>query len=88
MNITDQSFEHFRCDNPMQMGIDMGNLFKIFGAFNSGSCQIMAEGAEADSVKWVFESHRESTEAKAKRNKVKEEANSDDDSDEKGSDDE
>jgi len=77
MNISDTSFETFRCDQAMQMGLNMGNLFKIFGAFTNGSVHIQADGEDADTVKWVFETASDGK-SKAKKNKVKEEAGSDD----------
>merc|ERR1719219_572251 len=61
MNILGESFETFRCDQAMQMGLNMQNLFKIFGAFTNGSCMIQADGEDADSVKWVFETIKESS---------------------------
>merc|ERR1719219_1247096 len=88
MNITEESFESFRCDAAMQIGLNMGNLHKIFGAFSSGSCQIIADGEDADTVKFVFETEKESAAARERRQKVKEEANSDDDEDEEKSGDE
>jgi len=91
MNIQDTSFEHFRCDQAMQMGLNMQNLFKIFGAFSNGSVAIQADGEDADSVKWVFETMASGGSgggAKAKKNKVKEEAGSDkDESEEEDEDD-
>merc|ERR1711997_214900 len=59
MNIGSDSFETFRCDAAMQIGLNMTNLHKIFGAFANGSCQIMADGEDADTVKFVFESLKE-----------------------------
>merc|ERR1712179_197950 len=76
MNISDTSFETFRCDQAMQMGLNMGNLFKIFGAFTNGSVHIQADGEDADTVKWVFETASDGK-SKAKKNRVKEEAGSD-----------
>ena len=54
----------------------MGNLFKIFGAFTNGSVHIQADGEDADTVKWVFETASDGK-SKAKKNRVKEEAGSD-----------
>jgi len=77
MNIGSDSFETFRCDQAMQIGLNMANLHKIFGAFSNGSCSITAAGEDADTVQFVFESAKESATAKSKRMKVKEE-NADD----------
>merc|ERR1712212_1248266 len=71
MNITEESFDHFRCDAAMQIGLNMSNLHKIFGAFSNGSCAIMAEGEDADTVKFCFESLKSGGGAK-KAQKVKE----------------
>merc|ERR1712055_169491 len=70
MNISDTSFETFRCDQAMQMGLNMGNLFKIFGAFTNGSVHIQADGEDADTVKWVFETASDGK-PKAKKNRMK-----------------
>jgi len=80
MNIRDTSFINFRCDQAMQMGLNMTNLFKIFGAFTNGSVHILADGEDADTVKWVFETGSDGKPSKAKKSKVKEEAGSDEDS--------
>merc|ERR1719203_2070628 len=77
MNIGSDSFETFRCDQAMQIGLNMTNLHKIFGAFTNGSCSITADGEDADTVQFVFETAKESSTAKKARMKVKEE-NADD----------
>ena len=51
MNIGSDSFETFRCDQAMQIGLNMTNLHKIFGAFSNGSVSINAEGEDADTVR-------------------------------------
>jgi len=73
MNISGESFEAYRCDQAMQIGLNMANLHKIFGAYSNGSCQIVADGEDADTVKFCFESLKGPSKAK----KVKEEADSD-----------
>jgi len=92
MNIGSDSFETFRCDQAMQIGLNMTNLHKIFGAFTNGSCSITADGEDADTVQFVFETAKESSTAKKARMKVKEEnADDEEESDEereKNSDDE
>merc|ERR1712141_703108 len=92
MNIGSDSFETFRCDQAMQIGLNMTNLHKVFGAFTNGSCCITAEGEDADTVQFVFETAKESSTAKKTRMKVKEEnADDEEESDEekeKNSDDE
>merc|ERR1712039_568352 len=35
MNIGSDSFETFRCDQAMQIGLNMTNLHKIFGLFQT-----------------------------------------------------
>merc|ERR1711893_103155 len=35
MNIGSDSFETFRCDQAVQIGLNMTNLHKIFGAFQT-----------------------------------------------------
>merc|ERR1719203_219611 len=92
MNIGSDSFETFRCDQAMQIGLNMTNLHKIFGAFTNGSCSITADGEDADTVQFVFETAKESSSAKKARMKVKEENAADeeesDEEREKNSDDE
>jgi proliferating cell nuclear antigen len=92
MNIGSDSFETFRCDQAMQIGLNMTNLHKIFGAFTNGSCSITADGEDADTVQFVFETAKESSTSKKARMKVKEEnADDEEESDEekeKNSDDE
>merc|ERR1711884_276014 len=78
MNIGSDSFETFRCDQAMQIGLNMTNLHKIFGAFSNGTVSMSADSEDADTVQFVFESAKESNAAKSKRMKVKEE-NQDDD---------
>merc|ERR1719174_857640 len=68
MNIGSDSFETFRCDQAMQIGLNMTNLHKIFGAFTNGSCSITADGEDADTVQFVFESAKESSTAKKSKN--------------------
>ena len=48
MNISAESFEPYRCDQAMQIGLNMGNLHKIFGAFTNGSVSIKAESEDSD----------------------------------------
>merc|ERR1719378_1789605 len=48
MNISNESFSQYRCDQAMQLGLNMGNLHKIFGAFSNGSCSIVAESDDAE----------------------------------------
>jgi len=79
MNIHQDSFEHFRCDGTMQMGLNMQNLNKIFSAFSNGSVSIMADDQDSDTVKWIFESEKKEGSGKMK---VKAEAQSDEDDDE------
>merc|ERR1711934_771054 len=69
MNIGSDSFETFRCDQAMQIGLNMTNLHKIFGAFSNGSVSINAEGEDADTVEFVFESAKESSAARSARAK-------------------
>lgn len=85
MNIGSDSFETFRCDQAMQIGLNMTNLHKIFGAFSNGSVSMSADGEDADTVQFVFESAKESSAAKSKRMKVKEENQDDDDEEENDS---
>merc|ERR1711887_45868 len=82
MNIGSDSFETFRCDQAMQIGLNMTNLHKIFGAFSNGSISMSADGEDADTVQFIFESAKESAAAKSKRMKVKEENQEDDDEEE------
>merc|ERR1711879_33700 len=78
MNIHQDSFEHFRCDGTMQMGLNMQNLNKIFSAFSNGSVSIMADDQDSDTVKWIFESEKK--EGASGKMKVKAEAQSDEES--------
>merc|ERR1711970_753582 len=71
MNIGSDSFEIFRCDQAMQIGLNMTNLHKIFGAFSNGSISMSADGEDADTVQFIFESAKESAAAKSKRMKKK-----------------
>merc|ERR1711970_495037 len=82
MNIGSDSFETFRCDQAMQIGLNMTNLHKIFGAFSNGSISMSADGEDAGTVQFIFESAKEAAAAKSKRMKVKEENQEDDDEDE------
>jgi len=77
MNIGSDSFETFRCDQAMQIGLNMTNLHKIFGAFSNGSVSINAEGEDADTVEFVFESAKESSAARSARAKKIKEENAD-----------
>lgn len=79
MNISNESFSQYRCDQAMQLGLNMANLHKIFGAFSNGSCTIVAEGEDADTVKFCFESLKSGSGGASKKSKVKEEADSDED---------
>jgi len=87
MNIGSDSFETFRCDQAMQIGLNMTNLHKIFGAFNNGSVSINAEGEDADTVEFVFESAKESSAARSARAKKVKEENADSESEAAASDD-
>merc|ERR1711997_1339687 len=82
MNIGSDSFGTFRCDQAMQIGLNMTNLHKIFGAFSNGSISMSADGEDADTVQFIFESAKESAAAKSKRMKVEEENQEDDEEEE------
>merc|ERR1712048_1354921 len=66
MNISAESFEPYRCDQAMQIGLNMGNLHKIFGAFTNGSVSIKAESDDSDTVQFIFETEKNSKSGKLK----------------------
>merc|ERR1712117_33447 len=66
MNISAESFEPYRCDQAMQIGLNMGNLHKIFGAFTNGSVSIKAESEDSDTVQFIFETVKDSKSGKLK----------------------
>lgn len=54
MMLKEDCFENYRCDQQQQMGLNMENLHKIFGAFTTGTVQIQTED-DNDRVKFIFE---------------------------------
>jgi len=54
-----ENFDLYRCDEAFQMGLNMTNLNKIFGAFTSGNLLIQCED-DSDTVKFIFEDEKNS----------------------------
>lgn len=52
-----ENFEIYRCSDAFNMGLNMTNLNKIFGAFTSGSLSIQCED-DSDTVKFIFEDEK------------------------------
>merc|ERR1712226_564600 len=57
MMLKEDNFDNYRCDKAQQMGLNMQNLNKIFGAFTTGSVQIQTED-DNDRVKFIFEDEK------------------------------
>lgn len=57
MMLHHDSFEAYRCDQNIAMGLNMEHLNKVFAAFSQGTVQLQCED-ESDSVKFVFEDEK------------------------------
>jgi proliferating cell nuclear antigen len=52
-----ENFEVYRCNEAFNMGLNMANLNKVFGAFTSGSLSIQCED-DSETVKFIFEDEK------------------------------
>lgn len=52
-----ENFEVYRCNESFNMGLNMANLNKVFGAFTSGTLSIQCED-DSETVKFIFEDEK------------------------------
>uniref|UniRef100_A0A7S3DM90 DNA sliding clamp PCNA n=1 Tax=Entomoneis paludosa TaxID=265537 RepID=A0A7S3DM90_9STRA len=61
ISLSASAFDRFRCDHPLQLGINTGNMSKIFKMMNKSDVLVLKAEDEGDALTLMFESEKNDT---------------------------